>query len=137
MRSMSPSAPWPPSGGSPARGSRGSWARPGTRRHELPMTGRTTHARLTELFAEAIALTPDGRAAFLARLRSDDTELADELSSLLAADAEADTALDTGGLRLTADLRSPKSRAVKLDIPGYRMLAVLGEGGMEIGRAHV
>jgi len=94
------------------------------------VTGSATHARLTELFAEAIALTPDGRAALLARLRTDDTQLADELASLLAADAEADTALGTGGLVPTVRERGPISRATRLAIPGYRVLAVLGEGGM-------
>jgi eukaryotic-like serine/threonine-protein kinase len=94
------------------------------------VTGRATHARLTELFAEAIALTPDGRASLLARLRASDTALATELAALLAADAEADTALGTGGLVPTVADRPGAARAAMLEIPGYRVLEVLGEGGM-------
>ena len=48
------------------------------------MIGRDTHERLTALFAEAIALTPDGRDALLARIRVADAALADELASRLA-----------------------------------------------------
>jgi WD40 repeat protein/predicted Ser/Thr protein kinase len=92
--------------------------------------GRETHARLTELFAEAIALTPDGRAALLARVRGADAPLADELASLLAADASADTALDTGGLVPVEELRAPVPRSAVPGIPGYRVTGVLGEGGM-------
>ncbi|HEX4421362.1 MAG TPA: protein kinase, partial [Kofleriaceae bacterium] len=55
--------------------------------------------------------------------------LAGELAALLAADASADTALDTGGLAPTADLRGPR-RAELPDIPGYRVREILGEGGM-------
>jgi hypothetical protein len=60
--------------------------------------GESAAERLTALFAEAIALTPDGRAALLDRLRSSDTTLAlaDELAAWLAANATADTVLATG-----------------------------------------
>src|SRR5262249_14002086 len=92
--------------------------------------GRTAHDQLTELFAEAIALTPDGRAALVARVRTADAPLADELDALLAADATADTALATGGPVLTDELRAPPVRPAAIDIPGYRVLGVLGEGGM-------
>ncbi|HET9627418.1 MAG TPA: serine/threonine-protein kinase [Kofleriaceae bacterium] len=94
--------------------------------------GRTTHARLTELFGEAIALTAADRTALLARVRAEDAALADELAALLAADASADTALDTGGLAPTADLRGAARARPEAapSIPGYRLREVLGEGGM-------
>jgi WD40 repeat protein len=102
------------------------------------VTGSETHARLTELFGEAIALTPDARAALLARLRASDDALADQLASLLVADAAAPTALDTGGLAPAIDAATdptvgarPRARgSTKLDIAGYRLREVLGEGGM-------
>ncbi|HEY0193240.1 MAG TPA: WD40 repeat domain-containing serine/threonine-protein kinase [Kofleriaceae bacterium] len=97
-----------------------------------PAAGAATHARLTELFAEAIALPAGDRTALLARLRVDDPALAGELEALLRADASAETALDTGGLVMTADLRKP--RGLPYDrtpaIPGYRLAEILGEGGM-------
>ncbi|HEX3477797.1 MAG TPA: protein kinase [Kofleriaceae bacterium] len=62
------------------------------------MIERAAHERLTELFTEAIALSPAARAALVAQVRSNDAWLADELAALLAADAAADGALHTGGL---------------------------------------
>jgi WD40 repeat protein len=133
------------------------------------MIGRTSHERLTELFAETIAMAPEARAARLAHLRRADAALADELASLLAADAAADPALRTGGLAadgppsFPATLRGEDARGMTssgpgmataswalsgdpaaqdpelpgeaapdgaIEIAGYRMLGVLGVGGM-------
>src|SRR4051812_11891859 len=92
--------------------------------------GESAAERLTALFAEAIALTPDGRAALLDRLRSGDATpaLADQLAALLAADATADTALATRPPSPTGEPAAP--RPARFEIPGYRVLGVLGEGGM-------
>src|SRR4051812_46570087 len=90
--------------------------------------GEPAAADITALFTEAIGLTPDGRAALLDRLRGVDAPLADQLTALLAADATADTALATG--ELTAAGEPPAQRPPGLEIPGYRVLGVIGEGGM-------
>lgn len=104
--------------------------------------GSMAHERLEALFAEALGLNPDGRAALLTRLRQGkaegDRQLADELEALLAADAVADTALQSGprtdrdpGRESAATVNlGPAAAALAIDIPGYRVLRVLGEGGM-------
>lgn len=132
--------------------------------------GSLAHERLEALFAEALGLNPDGRAALLGRLRQGkgdgDRQLAVELEALLAADAVADTALQSERPSERASERRserpserPSERqserpsekksgpatdrdatdtvnlgaaaaALALDIPGYRVLRVLGEGGM-------
>lgn len=120
--------------------------------------GSVAHERLEALFAEALGLNPEGRAALLGRLRQGrgdgDRQLADELEALLAADAVADTALQSerpsqrsserpserksqpergpATDRDSADTVNlgPAAAALALDIPGYRVLRVLGEGGM-------
>jgi WD40 repeat protein/predicted Ser/Thr protein kinase len=45
-------------------------------------------------------------------------------------DAHAKTALDTAGPASTADLRPARVRVAKLTVPGYRVVDILGEGGM-------
>ncbi len=98
------------------------------------LSGSAAHRRLTELFGEALSLSASGRAALLDRLRQDEgaigEQLASELEALLAADAAADTALNTGGLAPTLSLGPSLTSAPGLTIPGYRLLRVLGEGGM-------
>lgn len=100
--------------------------------HGPRLEGSVAHARLTELFGEALSLSTGGRAAMIERLRGegDGGQLADELEALLAADAAADTALHTGGLAATVSLGPASGRGPGLEIPGYRLLRVLGEGGM-------
>ena len=84
------------------------------------------HARLTELFLQAVELGEPERAALLARLRSEDVAIATRLSAMLAADSDANSALHTAGFAeaLTHE------RAGAVDIPGFRIVSVLGEGGM-------
>ena len=64
-----------------------------------------SHARLTELFGQAIELAASERAALLARVRVDDPALASELAALLEADQEASGGLATGALAPTAHER--------------------------------
>jgi len=80
-----------------------------------------SHERLTELFGEAIALPAEERAALIERVRASDHALADELVSLLDADARSNLA--TAGFAKGA-------RGAAIRIPGYRIRDVLGEGGM-------
>lgn len=105
------------------------------------------HARLTELFAEAIEMQPHARAALVDRVRREDPALAAELGALL--DADQAPGLRTGDLRPdsahdeTVPIGGDESHATtSLDakriihtphapsIPGYTLLGVLGRGGM-------
>ncbi|MBV8756267.1 MAG: protein kinase [Deltaproteobacteria bacterium] len=79
------------------------------------------HERLTALFTEAIDLPAGERAQLIDRVRGEDRELADELAALLAADEK----IDRDGV--TPALRGPRP---ELEVPGYRVLDVIGEGGM-------
>ncbi|HEY4055243.1 MAG TPA: serine/threonine-protein kinase [Kofleriaceae bacterium] len=90
------------------------------------------HARLTELFTEAMDLDAAGQRALIARVRADDTEMANELAEMLDADDEIVTALRTAGLT-PHDVGSRRRTAVpidQVDIPGYAIRSTLGEGGM-------
>ncbi|MBL9020414.1 MAG: serine/threonine protein kinase [Myxococcales bacterium] len=95
------------------------------------------HARLTELFTEAMDLSTTEQAELVARVGREDAELATELAALLSADDEIVTALRTAGLRpddaSQAALRLPAVPAASLGIPGYRMRGgTLGSGGMGV-----
>jgi WD40 repeat protein len=98
----------------------------------------STH-RVQRLFDQAVVLPPEQRAAFLETACAGDPQLRAELESLLACDAE-----DVGNEGL---LRSPLVRVRKdeggrmkgesdssltrpLSFPGYRILRLLGQGGM-------
>jgi tetratricopeptide (TPR) repeat protein len=82
--------------------------------------------RLKQLFAEAISLSGEERAAFVAALRSEDPRLADELVSILKAHANAGSFL----------AHSPQSSILALletqstRIGPYRIVRLLGRGGM-------
>src|SRR5262245_7936494 len=82
---------------------------------------------LEQLFQETLALAPEERAAFLARRCGADRELLARVQALLAADAQ-DTRL------LGENIPSPPP-AGEERIGGYRLLRVLGEGGM--GTVHL
>ncbi len=96
------------------------------------MTAAAQHAKLTELFAEALDLPADAQAALIERVRAEDGRLADDLAALLAVDAKAANkrALATGALAPTVDDLPASRRVAPLKIPGYRIHEVLGEGGM-------
>ncbi|HSN27142.1 MAG TPA: serine/threonine-protein kinase [Kofleriaceae bacterium] len=79
------------------------------------------HERLTALFTEAIDLPAGEREKLIERVRGEDRAIADELAALLAADEKIDT------LGITPALRGPRP---DLEVPGYRVLDVIGEGGM-------
>lgn len=97
----------------------------------MSAASRANHERLTELFATAIELADDARAAFLAEVRAEDRATAEELEALLVADAAASPGIRTAGLVPTIDDKPQRREPVKaLSIPGYRLRDVLGEGGM-------
>jgi WD40 repeat protein len=129
------------------------------------------HARLTELFTEALERSAEERAALLAWVRAEDAALADELAHLLELDRGGAPGLETGGLAPTpagrpgamdalaetvtpavvydvSTLMAPavaatpdtqhgklasqlvRPRRARPSIAGFRLLDVLGEGGM-------
>jgi eukaryotic-like serine/threonine-protein kinase len=90
---------------------------------------RARHERVTAVFTEAVSLGSQEREALLARVRAEDPRLAAEVAALLAADAAANLA--TAAFSPAIDRRTPP-RGVKVgpQIPGYRILDLIGEGGM-------
>jgi WD40 repeat protein len=96
------------------------------------VTAAAQHAKLTELFAEALDLPVDEQAALIERVRVEDRHLADDLAALLDVDAKAANkrALATGALAPTVDDLPASRRVAPLKISGYRLKEVLGEGGM-------
>ncbi|MEM6644838.1 MAG: serine/threonine-protein kinase, partial [Bacteroidota bacterium] len=87
--------------------------------------------RITTLVDAALDLPPGGRAAFLDTACADDPSLRREVEDLLDADTEADAFLEARAARdverLMAHLNTPEPLE---RIGPYRMLRVLGQGGM-------
>jgi len=93
------------------------------------------HAKLTELFQQAMDLPRDEQQQLIGRVRVDDPVLAGELASLLAQDDSIVTALRTAGLKpddATGSLRKNTIPYASIGIPGYRMTGELGKGGMGV-----
>lgn len=90
------------------------------------------HARLSEAFARAVELASTQRAQVIAELRAEDPALAGELEALLAADARAAATADTyaGGALATGGLASALADEDAPEIPGFRIVDVLGTGAM-------
>lgn len=98
--------------------------------------------RVTELFERALDLPLDQRRPFLARECDGDAALRSEVESLLGAYTPARAYFG----ELEADVVAPSleglvaARATFASgtvLGGYEIDAPIGEGGMEIGRAHV
>ena len=86
-------------------------------------------ARSKELFLEALALPPDQRIAFVQQVCGDDEALHRDVMELLAYDAKSDSRLESPVLdrhNLSALIRQPER------IAGYRILGLLGRGGMGV-----
>ena len=94
------------------------------------------HARLTELFTEAMDLDLDGQRALIGDLASADPALAKELATLLDADDSIVTALRTAGLKPTdigdAFRRRTALPPERIEIPNYRIRRTIGSGGMSV-----
>ncbi len=82
--------------------------------------------RLKQLFAEAISLSGEERAALVAALRSEDARLADDLLSLLTAHASIGSFLaESPRSTIVRHLENQSSR-----IGPYRIVRLLARGGM-------
>ena len=82
--------------------------------------------RLKELFAQAISLSEDARAAMLAHLQGDDLQLASDLRSLLLAHTNAGSFLTQ-----LPHLPTPRESNVQSTSVGpYRIIRLLARGGM-------
>ncbi len=92
--------------------------------------------RMSELFEAARRLEPEARAAFLAEACGDDAALRDEVENLLARHSSSGLLGETDVEQRGADLRFAAAAELGADAPErlgpYRILEVLGEGGMGI-----
>jgi hypothetical protein len=87
--------------------------------------------RIEDVFTRAIDLAPGERMAFLERECGHDAELLAEVTSLLAGADEADASLErTISAAVESLARASSARAVGARVGPYRLVRVLGEGGM-------
>ncbi|UCC83771.1 MAG: serine/threonine protein kinase [Gemmatimonadota bacterium] len=87
--------------------------------------------QIQELFWQALEREPTERASFLAGLRAEDPDLADDVESLLAADLEAGDFLDGPPSELLAAFeRYARGLEAGDRIGPYAILKRLGRGGM-------
>lgn len=95
-------------------------------------------ARLKELFAQIADLPAAERAAALARVAADDPALATDVKALLAEDAAPAHKVDPGGelvrraVEQAARDAAEHAAALPETIGEYRVLGLLGEGGMGV-----
>ena len=85
--------------------------------------------RIQAVFHEAVALPPAERHRYVAAAAGADTELADEVLAALEEDARGLTLLD-GGIGRVAGPLLDGARAAVEQIGPYRLVRVVGEGGM-------
>jgi tetratricopeptide (TPR) repeat protein len=101
------------------------------------MTSEAGAAQVYERFAELRALAREERQRRLAALRATDPGLAHELAGLLGADDTNAGFLETPALGASVDLsalagEAALPRVLPERIGGYRILGLLGEGGMGV-----
>ncbi len=88
-------------------------------------------ARLKEVLLKAADLSPEDRAAFLDEACRDDPGLRLEVEAMLAHDEEGHHILDPDVLLGRADMTVPSPMAlIGQNVARYKILALLGEGGM-------
>jgi eukaryotic-like serine/threonine-protein kinase len=96
--------------------------------------------RIKDLFAEAIALTPEARAESIARSCADDLSLRRELEALLEAHDQAGRFMERGVLAIPeaaqavvdATHTAVPARVLPTRFGGYRIVRELGRGGMGV-----
>ncbi len=91
-----------------------------------------TEQRVAEIIENALECEPGERDRFVREACADDPELAAEVSSLLRAHAEAGGFLETPAIALSARTLLAPSPELPTGhrIGGYKVLSLLGEGGM-------
>lgn len=89
-------------------------------------------SRIEEVLAEALARSPEERAAFLDEACAGDGELRRELDELLEVNADAEEFFDdlAGAIAGAAPLELESAAGAQLVIGPYRTLAAIGHGGM-------
>ena len=103
--------------------------------------GNDRWERVKSAFAEAVELQGEARTAFLERLGADDSGLRREVASLLAGHERTDVLVAPTLIDAEAATRppapAPPGRAAPAEIGRYRVLSLLGKGGMgEVYLAH-
>ncbi len=90
--------------------------------------------QIEKLYHSAAALESHERATFLDRSCSGDAELREEVESLLAHDQQAENFIESPALEVAADLvaYSQQPSMVGREVSHYRIVALLGEGGMGV-----
>jgi eukaryotic-like serine/threonine-protein kinase len=97
------------------------------------MTPERWH-QVGELYQGALVLSPDERTGFLARACGNDSDLRQEVESLLAAKSEAGDFLSAGAMTDAAKMlagENPPSLVGKT-LGHYQVLSLLGSGGMGV-----
>src|SRR5687767_14778770 len=92
-----------------------------------------TYQRAKRIFSEAIERNAADRAAFVERACAEDRDLRGEVDRLLTRDADPTAALATPILpadALGALLRGDEIRSLPLRVGAFRIVRLIGEGGM-------
>jgi len=90
--------------------------------------------QVEKLYHSAAALRPEERAAFLERSCDSDSELRQEVESLLAHDRSAENFIESPALEVAAGLTSHGDRPsmVGREVSHYRIVSLIGQGGMGV-----
>ena len=83
-----------------------------------------------KLYHASLKLAADKRAAFLEEACAGDEELRREVESLIASHEQASNFIATPALAVAAGLLAPRESLVGQTVAHYRVLSLLGEGGM-------
>src|SRR5271169_463769 len=91
-------------------------------------------SQIEKLYHSAAALQPGERSAFLERSCGGDAELRQEVESLLAHEQQAENFIESPALEVAADLvaHNKQQSMVGRKVSHYRIVALLGEGGMGV-----
>src|SRR5215510_2235847 len=92
--------------------------------------------QIKEIYDHALDLCGDERDVFLVEACGDDTDLRREVETLLAAHADAGTFLQAPAFEVAAreivadEVSSPATQLIGRELANYRIVSMLGRGGM-------